>query len=400
MKKEIKPKKFKSFFPFKTGAKHLESTIHQLSQKGLLVYRRISKIDGLLISNDGKHLVTWCSSIEKLVIWNVTNKVICHFRELDYKVATAKFVPNGKYLLISTENGKLKVYDLKRLEEVFTVDLEHKLHLLQTIENHYFYGIDFENNLLIGKIFNKKIEKLKQLKGRVYSFDICCSKNLLGYTLESRLVVFMDLSSKKIIFKYHEQADFLYCIKFHHTEPLVFISSWNSTIKVFSYASEQFTLCHTFKTKGFITDFYLIDKQVIAKSSEKKIQKLEFSRLEPENLKIECMIDRFCVNSEKNWLLYLTPECHIRCEDLNSNTELFRISWHYEKITKILLWESKKYFVTASDDKSVRVWDYFNLKCVAVHNLHLNKSCSLAISKKGGLLVYCGIDQKITVFRH
>lgn len=401
MNKEIKPKKNKSFFPFKTGAKYLDSTVEELSQMGLHVYEEFSVITGLLISSDKNYLVTWCSFEGALLIWNIPNQVVHYKIKLTSGILAAKFTPNGNYLIISTGDNELKVYNIQRFREYFTFHLKHKLFQLQTTENDYFYGIDITNSILIGDIPNKKItNEINAGPYDIKSFDVCCSKNLLAFGTRSGFVAIKDLETEVNIFEHEGQRTCIICIKFHPIDPLVFISSMDSTIKVFSYASKPATIFHIFTTKAYIWDFYLTDKQVISRSQANRIEKWEFSQPESEIVKTEGKITSFCLSSDKTLLLYSKSKCSVIGIDLHSQLKLFEIGLHSKKITAILPWERKKYIVTASKDKSIRVWNFLTFKCVAVHKLHNKGVCSLALSKQGRFLVSCGFELKIIVFRH
>ena len=59
----------------------------------------------------------------------------------------------------------------------------------------------------------------------------------------------------------------------------------------------------------------------------------------------------------------ITKECEIQIFQVNKNKNippkpLFTLSGHSNNITGIILLRNKKYFATASDDSTIKIWDF------------------------------------------
>jgi WD40 repeat protein len=107
-------------------------------------------------SKDGKYLISWDNCGSDLCLWDLTLKKIInvfHFPEIE--IVCADFSNNNKYLALGTDNGYIKIFELKKMQ------LIHDLKAHSSIVS----SIKFSNNseLLVSKSENYKNNDLTKI---------------------------------------------------------------------------------------------------------------------------------------------------------------------------------------------------------------------------------------------
>ncbi|MCG3173733.1 MAG: hypothetical protein GMKNLPBB_01934 [Myxococcota bacterium] len=83
--------------------------------------------------------------------------------------------------------------------------------------------------------------------------------------------------------------------------------------------------------------------------------------------------------------------------DVKSGARIAEFTGHRDRITSIRIGSNEKFMVSASMDKTVRVWDLRTLKPMREMRLHDSFVFDAALSRKGGTLFSIGADEAVMV---
>lgn len=403
MEKKLKPKKIKSFFRFKTGPKHLQSTVSELSQLGFHIYSDIFEISGIIISSDKNFLVIWRNYSCSLVVWDITKQLVANKLQKALRINTVALTLNDSYLIISISSKELIVYDFKKFRESFRFRFDYNIFLIKTIKNNEFYAIDMNDNIILGSILEQKVKNIIPCPaldcGDIRAFDLNSSENFLALGRRNGQIQVLNLITTSEVFSHKYFGICVTCIKFHLTDAIIIVSYMDLTIKLFYFTQNTQEPYLTLNSKSYIWDFIITKDHIFCRSQSNIIEKWRIGEQYPEQLKSEKKIKNFSVSSDRSLLVYSITNCTIFGIDIETEEIQFKLGLHTGKIIKLLPWEKKKFIVTCSQDDTMRVWDYSTFKCLAIHQMIAKDFHSIAISSKGNYLVKCELDLTI-IYRH
>ncbi len=286
-------------------------------------------------NNDNEKIFCFIHSFKKIYFCKQCNQIFCKTCFLKHNVKNKKEhkAINIKYYLIDRKiKSKLNKFD-KYKEEIINNYNVIKNDLLKEINSLENNNKEKEKNVII----NEEIIKYKNLLEKKY---------LIHKELNEQLINLIE-----IIFKNLEYFCDKEILNRKYICNVIMNTNINMNIPKLNKNNNIIEKINYFII--FLNNNY-INKKLNCKLSF--ISKYDTSNI---NSIIEMML-----SLPQNKFVSINKDCAIQIWDKETKKNIYTLNEHSNNITSIILLKNKKYFATASDDSTIKIWDYSKGICI------------------------------------
>jgi U3 small nucleolar RNA-associated protein 12 len=296
-------------------------------------------IRSLAISSDDKMLASAANG--SLKIWNIRTQTCIRTFDCGYTLCCA-FLPGDKVVVVGTKEGDLQLYDVASAALLETVNA-HEGHAIWSLQVHP------DGKSVVSGGADKT--------ARFWDFKIV-QEQVLGTT---RTTPKLKLVPSRIL----KVSDDILCLRFSPDAKLLAVALLDSTVKVFFADTLKLYLnLYGHKLPVLSMDISYDSKLIVTSSADKNIRiwGLDFGDCHKALFGHQDSILQVAFiphNSEGNGHHFFSAskDRTIKYWDADKFEQIQRIGGHHGEIWAIAISHSGAFLVSASHDKSIRVWE-------------------------------------------
>ena len=296
-------------------------------------------VRSVAISSDDKMLAS--ASDGSLKIWNIRSQTCIRTLECGYAVCCA-FLPGDRLVVVGTKQGELQLFDVASSTLQDSVEA-HDSKEIWSLQVHP----DGKSIVSGGKDKRARFWELKVVQEEV-----------LGSTRKTER---LKLVQRRVL----EVADEILSLRFSPDAKLLAVSLMDSTVKVFFVDSLKLYLnLYGHKSPVVSMDISYDSKLIVTSAADKNIRiwGLDFGDCHKALFGHQDTVMQVAFvphNSEGNGHHFFSAskDRAIKYWDGDKFEQIQRIDGHHGEVTALAVSHSGQFFISASHDKSLRVWE-------------------------------------------
>ncbi|WP_071191078.1 caspase family protein [Trichormus sp. NMC-1] len=388
------------------------------------------QVNAIKFSPNGKILAS-ASDDRTVKIWDFQGKLITTITEFENRITAIDFSPNGKILAVSAGNN-IKIYTL---DGKLIYDLVgHKDNITDINFSHngkFIVSSSLDKTINLWRIDGTLIKTWNADNGWVNTVSFSPDDQIIASGGEDNLVKIWKTEDGKLIKTLSGHQSRITKVKFSKNGKFIASASGDKTIKLWNYKGELLqTLAEHSEQINSIN--FSPNNQIIASASADntiKLWRLDGSLLTTLKGHGEQVRDvsfspdgKFVASASadktiKLWQVTVNPP---QLEDINSvaisKDKIFAAGWdgkvsirqknqltkfqaHKDIINALTFSPDDQILVTASADKSIKIWNSQNYQLLKTITGHQNRVTSISISPDNQMLASGSADKTIKLWR-
>lgn len=332
-----------------------------------------SDINDIVLDSSGKYIFS-VSDDGKLREWDLnTTMVKSSIRLGDDILSAIAISPNGRYIIVGSSRGDIKLLDSSSLKILNSFNSHSsRINRLIFSKNSRDFFIAFDDGIIEMRDLNSS-KPLKEfniganfkIKDMVLSSD----EKYILFATASSVAKLLNIKSGLIVKSFQSGKDRLLCV-------------------ALSYNSKYFAM-------GF-EDGLL---EVRSFKSGKPLKSIKRAHLSAINSLIFSLDDRFIISASGSF--YGKKDNSIKIWSLKNGKRVVlykTLRGHRDYINRIILSKDGRYIISASDDETIRVWDFKSGKLIKVLQGQKSFVNSIDISANGRYLLSGSDDATIRLW--
>ena len=386
--------------------------------KTLVEVKKYSKIKVIKLMKDKKRLIVGLD--KSLAVFDTKTKYLQYFGDVSISVSSLDIFPNFKYIAVSGLSGDMKIYDYDTLEflkklQVFSVGFKESFHTdIKTIkfidDDKFLYASSLEGVQLASVSSGKVIRKYKEHKlspmigirknrayfitseAKVYQYNLKKGKFIEVYALPLQNVKRVVSNGKTMLISQRDGKFIWYDLKLNRYK------DYHTLFRDHYTASYDF---HPSKLQfARVSSNHAM--QIFDINSGKEIVRIENKIF--DIAEIFSFLDDDVMIYSSNYCGYDKKEPFVLINTKRKKLHFYK--GHLDTIVSYQLSNDKHYLITASSDRTIKLWkiDLKKFKIKELDTLHTgnipystslsDNEKSLAVSSEKGDLYIYGVDFK------
>lgn len=374
------------------------------------------KVFSISFSPDDRQFITAC--YQKMVkLWDVeSNECIKEFDGHKGVVYDACFSSDGRYILSASEDGTVRLRDVKPKAFERRIDADNlTFDACYSPDGKYVASVSIiSDDIVKDAVMSGNWSKLNQIKADLVLWDCKTGEQLGVYshdsfllsvqfsrdgsrlvTVSSGFITIWDVWSGECIKEYNlEEYKPQYATFSPDEEAIIYVDQSN-LIKIMDIESgdcikELEGHCDYVGSIIFSPD----EKYLISLSNDLTIRFWDIDSGECVRVFDEgvSLGGEVCFMADGKRFLSSSENNCVRLWDIESGEYICEYEGHLARVNDVALSPDEKYMITSSDDKTLRLWSVESGKCIGVLNGHNDRIFSVNFSPDGKYVVSASAD--------
>ena len=376
--------------------------------------------DFAVFSPDGKFFATravgFTDNLDNVKIWDISSgSPSCKLEGHTSSVSNAAFSPDGRLIATGSMDNTIRIWEKASDEGVFIP--------LRVIEGHTRWvrstafspdgkrivSTSDDNTIRVWDVeTGKQLKEFKLLHDPANRTAFCPDGNRVVsasaydntikiWDLESDMkpIAFKDMDSKRVAFS--PDGEKVLSVSYFHNIIVVYDAETGESLKVFHTSRDHYSAAFSPDGKKIIAELNDETFETIDAESGEQLGIKEW------NLNDYRVVYRTTFNPQNAQVLYINPRdksSFIIMERNKNGGKPIKdiIGGHTERINSTAFSPDGKYIATASDDKTIRIWDAETHKMLRIIRGHTLQVSTAIFSPDGYYIVSASRDQTVRVW--
>lgn len=223
------------------------------------------------------------------------------------------------------------------------------------------------------------------------------SKYILSGSLD-KTVKLWDFHTKTLEFNFKGHQNSVFCVCFADNELLAASGSQDRSIIVWDLIEKTAKFRFQGHNESVKSVFFVNDQNLLSGSFDKTVKIWNLNTLECKNIEVSHKVMSVCAAVHKNLGFCGGDEGGIKAFCLDSGNVVAELNGHTGGIRALAVGQNGDVIVSASSDKTVRLWDLSNFGLIQVFSVHSAEVNGVCINQSSNLIASVSFDCSISIY--